>query len=65
MQAVNRLKDGPVDRWHPASISDRKLAEFRLRLVKIQRLGGPFTEVGFSSQAQRRLASIRDHDRTG
>ena len=58
VQSDSRIKDDPAARWHPAKISDRKLIELRQRLVKVQRLGGPFALIELSDMARQRLAAL-------
>ncbi len=58
VQSAQKLTDEQAARWHPATISDRKLLELQKRLVMVRRYGGAFADIALSPDAQRRLDAL-------
>ncbi|MAE62090.1 MAG: hypothetical protein CMJ49_12120 [Planctomycetaceae bacterium] len=54
--------DGLAIDWHPARINDQNLSDLHQKLVKVQRLGGAFANVGFSPHISARLHADEPRD---
>lgn len=52
------LTEEHVTQWHPARISDQKLASLRDRLERLKNLGGAFAELEFSESLQPRVEQL-------
>lgn len=57
-QGLSQLMDEPGNDWTPNRISDRKLLELASRLEHLRSIGGPFTALSLSCNAQARLADM-------